>query len=247
MEKHGGYNEGDTGEARGLEVASYDYSENALYYSTTSYPLEQGGFIRPVCPKSKSYPWFPDICLVKGSQITLADNTTKNVEDITYSDVLKTSESESNVLWLMKPVNVDSYCKLIFDDDSIMNVSRGSDGKCHRLYCVETESYECADDIIGKTVKTINGTKKLVRVIDINEPTTIYNIITNNTLNFYADGVLTSTGFANSIDPTLNRSYDEFAEVGISEQWYNGLDLQHTNNDVNTVKAYINKLESLKQ
>lgn len=151
------------------------------------------------------------MCFVKNTLITLEAGRTKLVQDINYDDDLlvwdfdKGCYSYAKPLWIMKTRKSNCYYKLTFDNSETLSlVNRGE--HVHRIFCVDTNRFEYANDCVGKSVMTRNGVVKLLSCEKVDEVVDYYNIITDYHMNLYANNVLTSTGFSN-IYPVKDMKY----------------------------------------
>ena len=150
-------------------------------------------------------------CFAKNTPITLANRTRKLVQDITYDDVLLVWDfdngcySSAKPLWIKKMQLARSYYHLVFSNGKTLDVVGGR-GKAHRIYCLDTNRFEYANECEGKSIVTEDGIVTLVSCDIISDTVEYYNIITDYHMNLYANGVLSSTGFSN-IYPVENMRY----------------------------------------
>lgn len=231
----------------------------AFYYDSTydypsAYHTITGDYIKfddyywlngPVAIEfQSSYP-----CFVKGTKITLADRSYKNVEDITYEDELLVwnfddgNFTSAKPLWILKPQKAQAYNKLVFSDGSILNtVSQ------HRIFNVEKGkfTYPMTEDTpVGTT--TFNDKGELITLVSkevVEEEVEYYNIITNYHINLFASTILTSCRLSN-LYPIKNMKYqkdnrelhspDLFKEI--NSKWINGLRLLEQPLEVNRDNA----------
>lgn len=180
-------------------------------------------------------------CLIKGTKVTLADRTTKNIEDVTYDDKLLVWNFDEGKLdsatpvWMVIPWHAPEYALVKFSDGSELGTV--NDGKGHRIFNMEKKEFTHLmneDSPLGAT--TFNEKGETIRIISrevVSEPTTFYNIITNKHINVFANSILTSTGL-NNIYPVENMKFvkkemivrwnkEEFA--GIPDEIFNGFRL----------------------
>lgn len=150
-------------------------------------------------------------CYLKDTLITLANNQTKKVQDITYQDDLLVWDFDNGCyasakpLWIKQSQITTQYYHCVFEDNSTLDLVGGR-GHAHRVFCLDTNQFEYANDCIGKTIMTQNGPMKLLSCDIIEDNVEFYNIITNYHMNCFANKVLTSTGFSN-IYPIENMKY----------------------------------------
>ena len=144
----------------------------------------------------KLYYWMQ--CLAEGTRITLADHTTKNIEDITYEDKLlvwdfdKGCFAEAKPLWIKKKQVAEEYNLIKFENGRELKTVID-----HRIYNMEAQKFTYTmneeDTPIGTTTFLEDGsTTKLVERKVVKEPVNYYNIITDYHMNLFANGILTS-------------------------------------------------------
>ena len=184
-------------------------------------------------------------CLAEGTQITLADRTTKAIEDITYEDELlvwdfdKGEFATSKPLWLMKVHTTYAYNLLKFDNGSELKTIDQ-----HRIFNKERGkfTYPMTDESpIGTTTFTDEGKEtKLVSKEVVVERVNYYNIISDYHINVFANGILTSCRFNNLYkikdmkfekDDRKLVAKEEYPNV--PEEYYKGLRLAEQPRDVN--------------
>lgn len=150
-------------------------------------------------------------CYLKNTLITLANNQTKKVQDITYQDNLLVWNFDNGCytsakpLWIKQSQIATQYYHCVFEDNSTLDLV-GRRGHAHRIFCLDTNRFEYANDCIGKTIMTQNGPMKLLSCDIVEDNVEFYNIITDYHMNCFANKVLTSTGFSN-IYPIENMKY----------------------------------------
>ena len=193
-------------------------------------------------------------CFVAGTQITLADGTTKAVEDITYEDELLVYNFDEGTLdtakpaWIKQEQESEAYFVNTFSDGTVLNTVGAEGGdKAHRMFSKEKSEFAYMSECIGDTAYTLTGEHTLVSVDKVNEPCKFYNIITKKHFNLFANGVLTSNRFSNMY-PIEDMRYIKTAKVaqeypGIPEDMVNDFRLAEQNVDI----EYLNRLISLKK
>ncbi len=147
-------------------------------------------------------------CLASGTLITMADGTTKKIEDVSVGDMVLSIDHETGELGA-HPVTLlidhgdkqgwRHTCKLYFDDGSEFKIIG-----THSLFDLTLNSYVVInlnnpEDYLNHeffTVKTVNGasvrgSKKLVSYEIYDEYSGAYTIMTGNAWNVLADGLLT--------------------------------------------------------
>lgn len=150
-------------------------------------------------------------CFLTDTPITLADYSTKVVQDITYNDNLLVWDFDNGYytsakpLWIKKKETASYYYQLKFNDNTKLNVV-GSGGYAHRVFSLDTNSFEYANLCVGHRIQTSEGIKTLISCEIIHKEVEFYNIITNYHMNCYANTILTSTGL-NNIYPIKNMQF----------------------------------------
>ena len=154
-------------------------------------------------------------CIIEGTQITLANGTTKAIEDITYDDELLVWNFYDGKLDVAKPKWIKiagfapEYCLAKFSNGAEVGFvgpgehTRQSDGGrgYHRIFNKEAGAFT----YVG-TEDTPNGTTTFAQ--DETFPTVVsqevvekevkfYNVITENHYNIFANGILTSCRLSN--------------------------------------------------
>ena len=198
-------------------------------------------------------------CFLPGTQITLADGTTKAVEDIIYNDELKVWNFDEGCydtaypIWISRPGRLEKYYVITLEDGTVLKVAGANSG--HKIYNVDEHKFEgCVTIKVGTHVYTENGIKEIVSKETIEENVTYYNLMTDRHINCFAESVLTSMRY-NSIYPFSEdmkfikdgrtpRPYSEFETVGISKYWYDGLRLAEQTDTLERISAYIKRLEN---
>lgn len=199
-------------------------------------------------------------CFVKGTLITLADGSKKPVESITYGDEIlvwnfdKGCYDSAKILWLTRNgLHNDHYIRCTFSDGTVLKVT--GQNSHHKIYNCTDRFFEGVTKMEpGTEVFTENGVVTLVSKEWIDEEVEYYNLITDRHINCFAEGVLTSARYNNSypIDEDMKfvkdgrkiRPYREFKPYGISREWYNGLRLGEQLDSLESIRKYIDKVES---
>jgi len=167
-------------------------------------------------------------CFVEGTQITLADGTTKNVEDITYDDVLlvynlyKGELTSAKPTWIMRERIASHYKKIVLSDGTILKLV-GEGENCHRLFNVTKQKFLYANECVGDEVYKQDGS--IVTVVScekINEKVKYYNLTTERYYDCFANGVLTGSCL-NNMYHISNMKYDSderlISEEEEEERW----------------------------
>ena len=137
-------------------------------------------------------------CLAKGTKILLADGTYKNIEDITYQDLLAVWSYETGSItyeypiWIEKEGTTDEYKEITFSDKTKLKVVNN-----HGIYdankkeFIETNNLKVGTEVI----KIKNGKLTKVTVTDIKtkkEDTTYYHVVSTRYYNIIANDILTT-------------------------------------------------------
>lgn len=157
-------------------------------------------------------------CFVEGSLITLADGSTKPVEEITYDDLLlvwdfnRGTYSAAYPVWITRQLTTEKYYRITFNDGTVFeNVV------AHRLYSTDEDYFvKCVDALrsqVGHNFFAVdtdsNGQtqydgdeilfteKEMVSIEIVYETAYYYNLVTGYTMNVFVDSILTSCGMNN--------------------------------------------------
>ncbi len=147
-------------------------------------------------------------CFKQGTLITLANRTTKKVEDITYDDDLlvwnfyEGKFDSAKPMWIKKPEIASEYNLCEFDNGKELGlIGQGGSHGYHRIYNDEAKCFThtgVEDTPIGTTTFAEDSTMpKLVSQKVVKEKVTFYNIITDKHYNLFANGILTSCRLSN--------------------------------------------------
>ena len=147
-------------------------------------------------------------CIIEGTQITLADGTTKAIEDITYDDELLVWNfyagrfDKAKPSWIKVEETAPRYNLVKFSNGSEVGfVGPGGDIGYHRIFNKEAKAFTHTG-----VAETPNGTTTFAQ--DETFPTVIsqevvekevkfYNVITDKHYNLFANGILTSCRLSN--------------------------------------------------
>lgn len=192
-------------------------------------------------------------CFVKGTKISLADGTVKNVEDIRYDDNLlvwdfdNAQYAAANPLWIKQPEKALYYYRLTFESGRVLNVV-GSDGNAHRLFSVDDNAFVYSTQLVGKRVYTENGIDTLKACERIEEEVDFYNIITKYHMNLFAENVLTSCRYSN-LYPIKDMRYTReerdiipYSAYNVPREYYDGLRLGEQKIKVSDTNKYVSRL-----
>lgn len=214
-----------------MSDADYSSTYEKVYskVNTVIYKIDRDGSVNII-----TYP-----CFVEGTQISLADGSTKAVEDITMSDDLlvwdfyEGKQASAKPMWIMPKKEANYYFKVTLSDDTVLNlvgykINGGS--RSHRLYNVEQNAFLYPQDF-AEGEHTINEYGELLTVMSIEcveETVNYYNIVTDTHYNLYAENILTSCRLSN--------------RYGIVDMKYNKDDVRMTEDEV---EAYIDNLDAV--
>ncbi len=142
-------------------------------------------------------------CLVEGSKIKLANGKTKNIEDITYTDLLSAWSYESGSLtyeypiWIEKSREADSYEKTTFSDGSVLKTV-----ELHQVFSLDENKFVNIYDGNGyikvgtKVAKEVNGKIVPVTVTSVEtvfEKVKYYYVASSIYYNIISDNIITTS------------------------------------------------------
>ncbi len=142
-------------------------------------------------------------CLVKGTKILLANGKYKNIENVTYNDLLAVWNYETGSItyeypiWLEKKSFTNKYRKTSFSDGtSISTVA------LHGLFSPTYNEFIAVNDEdkykVGTEILKIKDGKfnkvKITKIEDINEEVEYYHVVSTRYYNVIANDVLTTDG-----------------------------------------------------
>lgn len=147
-------------------------------------------------------------CLIEGTQITLADGTTKAIEDITYDDELLVWNfydgkfDKAKPSWIKVAEVAPRYNLVKFSNGSEVGfVGLGGDIGYHRIFNKEAGAFThtgVEDTPNGTTTFAQDGTFPTVVSQEVVEKEVkFYNVITDKHYNIFANGILTSCRLSN--------------------------------------------------
>ena len=147
-------------------------------------------------------------CIIEGTQITLANGTTKAIEDITYDDELLVWNFYDGKFDKVKPTWIKvaevapRYNLVKFSNGSEVGfVGPGGDIGYHRIFNKEAKAFThtgVKDTPNGTTTFAQDGTFPTVVSQEVVEKEVkFYNVITDKHYNIFANGILTSCKLSN--------------------------------------------------
>ena len=147
-------------------------------------------------------------CLIEGTQITLADGTTKAIEDITYDDELLVwnfYEGKFDIAkpsWIKVAEVAPKYNLVKFSNGAEVGfVGAGGEKGYHRIFNKEAGAFThtgCKDTPNGTI--TFAQDKTFPTVVSqevVEKEVKFYNVITDKHYNLFANGILTSCKLSN--------------------------------------------------
>lgn len=154
-------------------------------------------------------------CIIEGTQITLADGSTKAIEDITYNDELLVWNfydgkfDTAKPSWIKVPGTVNKYCLVKFSNGAEVGFvgpgehTRQCDGGrgYHRIFNKEAGAFTYVgteETPIGTTTfADDNSFPTVVSEEVVEKEVKFYNITTEKHFNIFANGILTSCRLSN--------------------------------------------------
>ena len=169
------------------------------------------------------------ICLVKGTKVSLANGKTKNIEDITYNDLLLVWNYETGSytyeypIWIENGKTTAFYQKTTFSDGTILKTV----GK-HGVFSKDINAFVSVNDSnnfkIGTKVAKLDENNKIkyIEVVNIEivyEEVEYYHVVSTRYYNIFANNILTTDGtvilsnlyeFGDNIN-WINRDYNKLS------------------------------------
>ena len=145
-------------------------------------------------------------CIVEGSLVTLADGSTKPIEEITYDDELLTWNFDEGKLearkpcWIMQPGTSPKYWHTVLSDGTEINLV-GAKHNSHRFFNAEQGKFIYANNFDLGNEHTFKQDGSMPIVVSC-EPMTdrtvkYYNMMTEHNIGFFANGILVGNRFSN--------------------------------------------------
>ena len=207
-----------------------------------------------------TYTFMP--CYLRGTLITLADGSTKVVEEISYEDELLVWDFDNGCfasakpLWIKQAQMTKRYYRFKFDDGTEIGLV-GQNGKCHRLFNVEKQEFISGTDFhVGEHTFNVKGeVVKLVGIEIVEQEVEFYNIVTDFHMNCFTNGLLTSTQY-NNVYPIKDMKFVKDgrelvpfeAYEGIPKEFYDGMRLGEQDLSIRSVEktnAYVGRMLGL--
>lgn len=147
-------------------------------------------------------------CLIEGTQVALADGTSKAVEDIDYNDDLlvwnfyEGKFDTAKPTWIRAEATASNYNLVKFSNGSEVGfVGAGGEKGYHRIFNKEAGEFThtgVVDTPNGTTTFAQDGSYPTVISQEVIEkPVKYYNVITDKHYNLFANGILTSCRLSN--------------------------------------------------
>ena len=140
-------------------------------------------------------------CLIKGTKVLLANGEYKNIEDISYTDLLAVWDYQNGgityeyPIWIEQEKETTSYQKTTFSDGTILKTVGG-----HAVYDLDKKMFVDVNNkedfkIGSKIAKIVDG--KIIPVIVkniemVDEKTTYYHVVSTTYYNIIANDMLTT-------------------------------------------------------
>ena len=146
-----------------------------------------------------NYNW----CLVEGTKIKLGDGSTKNIEDIKYTDLLSVWSYESGKLtyeyplWIEKSYESNSYQKTTFSDGTVLKTVG-----LHQVFSLDENKFVNIIDDNGfikvgtRVAKEVNGSLvpvKVTKVETVYEKVKYYYVASSIYYNIISEGIITTS------------------------------------------------------
>lgn len=184
-----------------------DLDNSGLIILESSYYDGEGSFSPSDIINLNGYTIFYDCCFVAGTQISIDNNQTVNIEDIRSGDSVMSYNIETGESYLttVKKLVLNKHsthmAKIIFDDENVLEMTA-----YHPLYTINGWSSLTDKKYnqlkVGDLVKTQNGWSEIIDIIQytLKEPITTYTLdvrdndemLVDNEINdnFYANGIV---------------------------------------------------------
>lgn len=136
---------------------------------------------------------YESYCFADNSMVS-TDKGLVAMKDLTLDHNVKCWDFDNGCITYAKPLFIQTHGKVsrsfeaVFDDGTICKYS-----KPHRCYCVDTRLFESLSYArnIGKSFYFEDGSiKKLVEWRVVDEPTTVYTMLTDHYMTSFVDGIL---------------------------------------------------------
>ena len=177
----------------------------AIHISTTNNEMsgsftQSGGSVWQITSPELTVPGlnfilenYESYCFADNSMVS-TDKGLVAMKDLTLDHNVKCWDFDNGCITYAKPLFIQTHGKVsksfeaVFDDGTICKYS-----KPHRCYCVDTRLFESLSYArnIGKSFYFEDGSiKKLVEWRVVDEPTTVYTMLTDHYMTSFVDGIL---------------------------------------------------------
>lgn len=144
-------------------------------------------------------------CLVEGTKVKLANNKTKNIEDIKYDDLLLVwsydtgTPTEEYPIWIEQEKTTNSYTKITFSDNSTIKIV-GNHSFFSPDYHIFISALDTEKFHIGTTILKVDKNNKLkkvkiTKIEEINKEIKYYFIASTRYYNIISDDFITTDGY----------------------------------------------------
>jgi intein/homing endonuclease len=131
-------------------------------------------------------------CFVAGTQISMEDGSTKNIEDVQVGEKVLTyneqsGEQEAGVVGDLKQHEVTSVIRLTLDNENIIITTE------EHPFFIEGKGWVKAGEIeVLDVCKKVDGSESLISTVEkLDETHMVYNLLSvSDNHNFYANGIL---------------------------------------------------------
>ncbi len=145
-----------------------------------------------------------NVCLVEGTKVLLGDNTTKNIEDIQYDDLLMVWSYDTGTptkeypIWIEKEKQSSEYTKITFSDHSEIKIVGG-----HAFFSLDQKKFVKANNredfhVGTKVLKVEKNHLKTVQVTNIetiSEEVTYYFVASTRYYNIISNDFITTDAY----------------------------------------------------
>ena len=180
----------------GTNLTTSQYSTTS---GTTTYTIRVNNVTGDIVIDTKK----GNSCLVEGTKVLLANGKYKNIEDITYYDLLAVwNYDEGKItyeypIWIEKPKTTNRYQLNIFSDGTTLKTVG-----FHGIYNYDLNRFVSVDNkeefYIGATVAKINNGKiekvKVENIEIVNEEVNYYHVVSSRYYNIISNDILTTDG-----------------------------------------------------
>lgn len=240
------------------DSGGYAYMEMTAYLSdgTVINTGEVGSYSINLNGRTMFVSYFNQGCILKGTKVILADNSEKNIEDITYNDELLVWDFDNGCLasakpiWIKKTETTDYWFLNKYRSGKVLKTTGKSEtGWGHRTFDLNKNKFIYTTESVSDSIFTLDGIDTHMSCERMEEPCEFYNIITERHFNLFANRILTSCSL-NNLYPIKDMKYVKdnralrniFDYDNIPQEWFNGLRLAENNTSMDELNKYVAKL-----